>query len=285
MNLIQRLIRVLGITTTLVGLHSSVHAQVRPFCANPARQIPLTTQRLRQIALNNGIGVGQTGVQLNNTVGRVFEDFVTNTFGITPPLQRGVTIFSPRRLTITTNAYGANSPKVIGDVILDGLGPLNVFNTQGRLIVSYPRSYLIEVKAVNGAITRSTNRYQAVGYNDIANSSAAAQGGRPDSPAFFGYVTTGNTTISQGLIQEVNFAFPQRPVPRVGLWQAIVCEDNNPPNQSNPDLQRGPFLPLNAQEAYPAGFTYPPFSGQISKLRSNTVQFPREPDAPEDPGL
>ncbi|PYR76159.1 MAG: hypothetical protein DMF87_18795, partial [Acidobacteria bacterium] len=118
----------------------------------------LTTTRLRELAAERGIGVGMTGIRLNQQIGLSFQGTAiwslyqredSNSFFLESPARRDFTA-------------GA-----VNNVVPDFLGNYVRGTRPGSLI--FPNSVLSEVKAVAGMISLSYSRHQIRGLIDAAN--------------------------------------------------------------------------------------------------------------------
>jgi hypothetical protein len=230
----------------------------------------LFTQRLRAIAAANGIGAGQTGIQLSRTIGLAFENWVlTALWG--PQYQRWTTpILSPRRKQKTGGLPAS--------VIPENVTPLALVDMDEMTAVPFPDSQFWEVKAVTGNLTLSTSRYQILGLIDVATLSPAGMSTmQPHPPPAVVFVTTGNTIVGPDVLLTATQL-------GVAIWQGFVWEDGTTPNDPNPDLYLGPITCLNPT-VYGGAVPWPmgPY-GVHSKLTSppNPPQpVPGDPDPPE----
>jgi hypothetical protein len=184
----------------------------------PPKLVGLTTTMLRQIAANNNIGAGKTGIQQSRDVGLAFERWCLWAMNLLP--RWTVPIYSMQREMKT----GGLPKSVIPEQVKE-LSWLYILGSQP----DQPQSIFVEVKAVNGALTLSTSQYQVLGLLNVAQiSPAGLSKQRPALPVVV-FTTTSNTTISAANVN------PQASAWGVGVWQQIVSYDaNSDPN--NPDL-------------------------------------------------
>jgi hypothetical protein len=195
----------------------------------PPFLIGLSTTRLRYIAAQNGIGVGQSGIQQSRSIGLAFENWVLTTMGQLP---RWTTpILSLRREKNT----GGLPKSVIPESVQD-LG-------WWWVLVSRPdfeKSSFFEVKAVTGALTLGTSNWQILGLIDVASQSPAGISTQPGvARPVVVFTTTSNTTISPSVGAEATAL-------GVGVWQQRVMYDANT-NPDNPDL----YIDLPPEEINP----------------------------------
>jgi hypothetical protein len=180
----------------------------------PPNWQPLTTTMLRQIAAQNNIGAGQTGITQSRTIGVAFEGWVLTTIGVYPkppkPGRNNMLFMSMARMTANNGLPASVIPEFVGDQTM------------------FPKSVLYEVKAVTGALTLGTSNWQVLGLLDVANNLNTVDAGPHLPPAVF-FITTGNTTVSTGVVTKAT-----APMWNVALWQQQVLYDAN--GGSNPNL-------------------------------------------------
>jgi hypothetical protein len=239
---------------------------VMPMIPVTPNMVPFTTDRLRQVAVAQGIGKGMTGIQFNRAVGLAFETWVLFTMSLPKYM---TPIPSPDR-------KAANGGGLPASVIPDSVGALSLW-WAGQGFFDFPDSLFFEVKAVTGPLLPSTSRSQIRGLIDVASRSKAGVSTVPHHPPpALVFTVTGNTPIDPSTLALAN----QR---SVAIWLQVVFEDTNTP-PDNPDLAIGIRAPMNP-EVYgnawpqPIDHNYP-----ISKLLSPTtppVVIPNDPDPPE----
>jgi hypothetical protein len=233
----------------------------------PNNAIPLTTMRLRFIADKQGIGVGKTGIQLNQAYGLAFQNWV---LFMLEQKENRTPIDSPAR----KNRTGGLPASVIPDYVTD----LKAVFTEGNVTFDIPGSRFGEVKAVTGVITLGTSQWQILGLIDVtsrapANTPDTTAGPRPELV----FTTTGNTAISPAVALHAT-------VSRVAIWQQMVYEVPIMPADPNPDLCIGERISLNPTvygKAIPVAFRT---TTTCSKLNAPTTQLtpiPGDPDPPE----
>jgi hypothetical protein len=233
--------------------------------------IPLTTMRLRAIATAQGIGVGQTGITLNRTMGLAFENWVLTMLGQIP--RNTMSFLSPERQS-HNSANGGLPASVIPEYVSD----LALFFFGGMAPSVLPDSEFWEVKAVTGTLTPASNRYQIVGLIDVASRSPAGMStAAKHPPPTVVFTITGNTSFSPSVYMTATAS-------GVAIWLQTVFVDATIPNDPNPDLYIGAMYPMNP-DVYITGVPVPsPPSGAHSKLTSPPtppVPVPGDPDPPE----
>ena len=88
--------------------------QGTPQCATQAAALmPLTTTKLREIAMAQGIGAGTTGIQFNRAVGLAFESWVLGTMGQIPRYTKPL-LMSPLRQTFVPRPVSLGRPADTG---------------------------------------------------------------------------------------------------------------------------------------------------------------------------
>ena len=262
------------------GIGTAYQADCTPPDVDPPPPVPvwapkmpmvvaLTTTRLRAIAAAQGIGAGQTGIQLNRTIGLAFENWVL--FMRNQLQQRWTTpIPSPRRKQKTGGLPASVIPEFVSD--------LNLVYWGSMTPVPFPESEFWEVKAVTGALTLSTSKYQILGLIDVASMSPAGLSTvAKHPPPVVRFTITGNTSVSQGVLAEAT-------QDGVAIWAEVVFEAAITPNDPDPDLYIGQLVPMNP-DVYGTAVPVPSQpSGAHSKLMSPTtppVAVPGDPDPPE----
>ena len=171
--------------------------------ANPASKIdpdgrqavPLTTVRLRAIAASQGIGAGLSGVQLNRAVGRAFQDFAVQSFGLH---ENFVNIPSPDRA-----AHTGGSPAAVRPDAVRGVRKVEFIWRIIPWSTVYPLSEFYEVKAVRGVLNLSSSNHQIRGLIDVAARSPAGMATGPDRVyPVLTFITTIDTVIGPDVIAE-----------------------------------------------------------------------------------
>jgi hypothetical protein len=244
--------------------------QGTPQCAQPQPNWqPLTTTMLRQIAAQNNIGVGLTGIQQSQKIGLAFEAWVLTTLGVipAPPGKNTTSFMSMARQKKTGGLPASVIPEFVGNQTM------------------FPQSVLYEVKAVTGALTPGTSNWQILGLLDVANNLNTVDAGTRPAPAVF-FITTGNTTVSTTGTTASPGVVAQATAWGVAVWQQQVLYDAN--GGSNPNLTLGQpaCLTLNlctssAPVAVPTN-PGPPVSPLTSPTTPpSTLLVPGDPDPPE----
>jgi hypothetical protein len=236
----------------------------------PPNWQPLTTSILRQIAGQNNIGAGLTGVQQSQKIGLAFEAWVLTTIGVipAPPGKNKTSFMSMERQNNTGGLPASVIPEFVGD---------QTYMVAG-MSATFDKSVFYEVKAVTGALTPGTSNWQIVGLLDVARSVQPVPAGQ--HPAVF-FITTGNTTVSSGVLTQATM-----PMWNVAVWQQQVLYDAN--GGSNPNLTLGPpacLTPGLCASAAPVAVPTNP-GPPVSPLTSpttppSTLLVPGDPDAPE----
>lgn len=246
----------------------------------PPALMPLTTDKLRAIAMAQGIGAGTMGIQFNRAVGLAFENWVLTTMGQNNP-RNTMPFMSPLRQQQTGGLPGSVIPEYVA--------PLALW-WGGQPWPAFQGSLFFEMKAVTGALTQSTSKYQLLGLIDVASRSPAGAANQPTPPATacvsttqpnhpppaLVFTTTGNTNLDLTMLQKATQLC-------VAIWQQIVMYDaNTDPN--NPDLYLDQALPAN-QAVYGAAVPLPmhpawPHS-PLTSPTSPPMPVPGDPDPPE----
>lgn len=244
------------------GTHGQVILASATSSSAASSQVPLTTLRLRAVAVAQGIGTGLTGIAFNRAVGLAFEHWILSSLA-TPRNTRA--FISPARAAAT----GGLPASVIPEAAL----PI-VWVKWGFVPTTFPDSLLCEVKAVRGAITLSHSRHQLRGLVDVASRSPAALASNPHRP-IVAFITTGDTVIGADVLAEATRQ-------GVAVWQAVVLEDSA---AMNPSLSIGPFVPLNPS-VYPPGSLVLPRTkahvpGTLTSPLVPPVLVPLDPDPTE----
>jgi hypothetical protein len=235
----------------------------------PAGAIPLTTTRLRAICTAQGVGAGLTGVQFSQACGLQFQDWVQ--WMLQMP-QNTMPIASPER----ASHFVGGLP---GAVIPDYVTGLKVVITGSQTVSTLPNSFFGEVKAVAGYLPPSYSQYQILGFLDVARLSPAGSTTVSNHPPpELVFTTTGNTKMSALTIGQAN-------VWGVAIWQQIVYEDPDMPNDPNPDLCIDRAVPRNGG-VYPPGVLLVTYrvNTTCTKLTSAppnwALPIPGDPDPP-----
>jgi hypothetical protein len=235
---------------------------------------PLTTTVLRQIAAQNNIGVGLTGIQQSRAIGVAFEAWVLTTLGVVPsppgPDKNSTLFMSQARKKSTGGLPASVIPEFVGDQTY----------TVAGMSATFPQSVLYEVKAVTAPLTLGTSNWQILGLLDVANNLNAMDAGTRPAPAVF-FITTGNTTVSTGVLTQATMSMWS-----VAVWQQKVLYDAN--GGSNPNLTLGPpdcLTPNLCTSSAPVAVPKSP-GPPISPLTSPTTPpsnllVPGDPDPPE----
>jgi hypothetical protein len=186
---------------------------------------PLTTTQLRWIAAQNNIGAGQTGIQQSRTIGIAFELWVLTTMGQADPPGPGrwtKPITSPQRAL--KNVSNGGLPKsVIPEFVGDQL-----FITNWNPNI-YQQSVFYEVKAVNGPLLVSDNRWQIYGFLDALTRFPKVPPQTPPPPALI-FTSTSNTIIGADVVAQATLW-------SVAVWQQKVYYDANSATPNNPNLR------------------------------------------------
>ncbi|WP_181019438.1 SpvB/TcaC N-terminal domain-containing protein [Nonomuraea typhae] len=173
--------------------------------------VPLTTTRLRAIATAQGIGAGLSGVQFNRAVGRAFQDFALNRYGL---LENFRSFASPARAAAT----GPGGPR---SVIPDAVRHVTQVTLRWWIIpqlVPFANSSFTEVKAVSGTLTLSSSNHQIRGLIDVAARSPAGMATGPGRPLpVVTFITTADTIIGPDVVTEATRR-------GVALWQITAFE-------------------------------------------------------------
>ncbi len=252
---------------------------------------PLTTAKLRWIAAQTNIGGSnlQTGIQQSRTIGLAFEAWVLTTIGLYPeppnPGRNKMLFMSPQR-QMKNMANGGLPASVIPEFVGDqtttqvDLGAMTVNK------VVFPQSAFFEVKAVTGAITPSTSRWQILGLLDVARSAMPLPGTTVPPPAVV-FITTGGTTISTTGSTSSPGVVAQATAWGVGVWQRKVYYDAHSADPNNPDLRLEDATCLTPT-LYGAWSSYKVNTGPwaVSPLTSLTIPLtsvavPGDPDPAE----
>jgi hypothetical protein len=243
-----------------------------PVCPQPQTPnlVPLTTTRLRQIAIQNNINncANQTGITQSRTIGLAFETWVL----FMRPQMKNTDLYMSQARKLANN--GGLPASVIPDYVTD----LALFVSGSKVLSPFPKSMFGEVKAVTGTLTSSSNRSQILGLIDVTSQSPAGTSPIPNHmPPALVFTTTGNTTLGS----DVSTNGTQY---GVGIWQQLVYVDATNPNDPNPDLYLWDTVCLNPM-IYGVSSAQPlTRSGAHSKLTAPTMQLtpiPGDPDPPE----
>lgn len=140
---------------------------------------PLTTQGLRQIAVNEGVSPEMPN--FNRIVGAAFEEVGLASFGLTKNTQAFQTPGRAARGGLPTT-------------IPDGVRNVTVYDSRTRRSETFRNSSFFEVKAVNGILNLSYEKYQILGIMEAARNSPGA--GRANVT----FITTVNTIIGADVI-------------------------------------------------------------------------------------
>jgi hypothetical protein len=236
----------------------------------PPGAIPLTTTRLRAICTAQGIGAGTTGILFSQACGLEFENWVLWMLQVPPNI---APINSPERQLANMSKGGPNA--VIPDYVTD----MKVVLVSSEMVFTLPKSFIGEVKAVNGYLPPSYSEYQILALVDVTRLSAAGSSTLPNHPPpELMFTTTGNTKMSVLTLGRAN-------VWGVAIWQQIVYEDPVMPNDPNPDLCIDRAIPLNLG-VYPLGVTVETYrvNSTCAKLKSAppnwATMIPGDPDPP-----
>ncbi len=194
---------------------------------------PLTTAKLRQIAIQNNIDgcASQTGIQQNRTIGLSFEDWVLTTIGRypKPPGEgRNEMPFPSQERKMQNNGLPAS---VIPELVA---GQLTTHVDLGAMTVTqdtFPNSAFFEVKAVKSTITLGTSQYRILGLLDVAHTlPTVPDAGGPYPPPLVDFITTGGTVVSSSVVTKATGW-------SVAVWQQSVSYDANSAHPNNPDLR------------------------------------------------
>ncbi len=143
----------------------------------------------------------------------------------------------------------------------------------------FPQSIFYEVKAVTGNLTPGTSNWQILGLLDVANTQITKPAGPHPPPAVF-FITTGNTTVSSGVVNYGNMW-------NVAVWRQDVLYDANSATPNNPNLTLGMATCLNKQlYAQPAWANLGQGAWPVIPLTSpttppSTLLVPGDPDPAE----
>lgn len=185
----------------------------------------VTKTKLVALAQQRGLCFGQTGGNLDDCIGNIFERFVLKSFKLRPNKKP----FTPKIWT-----YGIRQ-----SVVPDAVFPTAKVSATPSF---YAESGFLEVKAVApGVLVPSSFTYQLSAMIDALADSAAVKAG---SPGQLILITTAGVSIGRDLILDAT-------VRDVALWHGIALE----PPQKKPGsllLQVGVTKLLNV-EAYRAG--------------------------------
>lgn len=242
-NTNTRIFTILGIVTAINSLGSPAHAQ----CANSS-QTPLTSSRLRQIALAAGIiNNTQSTLTQNRRVGRSFQEFVQRSMGYAQ--ENGTNFGSPARSAATGNQRTRVRP--------DFTERVSFVNPSTGQTQTDTQGSFVEVKATGAVLRPSYYYYQILGHIDAVSRQPAARFFSGAARVLF--ITTSDTSVGHpATLSEANDSNR-----RVSIWKATVCEI---PSTSTPvDLQVGPAIPLNPS-VYPA--TRRPVNGAPGRINS-----------------
>jgi RHS repeat-associated protein len=187
--------------------------------ANPASRVdpdgrqamPLDTFTLRTIARSLGIGAGLTGVQFNRAVGRAFQDFALQSFGLA---ENFTPMFSPARQAANAGPPGFGLPASVVPDSVRGIVQFRGF--EWPPVRFYGQSSFFEVKAVNGMLTPESSRSQILGLIDVAARSPAGSATGPERQyPYLTLITTSNTGIDS---RTVDYATRRG----VQLWWSVA---------------------------------------------------------------
>ncbi len=184
----------------------------------------LTTHLLRDKARAAGATGG--GINFNRQAGKMFEGVSLRSQGLSENTKRYTS--SERK----AKTYGKSS-----EVIPDGVRGINETKIEtwcgipyGTSTMTYPESSFFEVKAVDGVIGLSYNRYQIQGELDaVSQSMGAKQAGRGTMT----FITTANTFIAPDVINYANKK-------QIQLYQVLSFEETD-----DGSIRFTPPIPLN----------------------------------------
>jgi RHS repeat-associated protein len=142
---------------------------------------PLTTQNLRQIAVDEGVSPAMP--RFNQIVGAAFEDAALSSFGLVKNTQPFQTPGRAARGGLLTT-------------IPDGVRDVTVRDSRYKEPMTYRRSSFFEVKAVAGTLHLSYGKHQLFGILEAARNSDGAKAGRANVT----FITTANTIIGADVI-------------------------------------------------------------------------------------
>jgi hypothetical protein len=248
----------------------------QPPPANYPNLVPFSTQRLRQIAMNNpaliwGNNPPPTSpVTWNRDVGRFFQDAVLAQRGLAENFQ----LYTSVERNAALNVDKPVRPDSVFTIVVREYDP---DNRLGYEDVPYPQSAFLEVKAVNGTISLSYENHQLRGLIDAVRTSQTAFG-MSHNAGVVNYITTSNTLMSFDVRSHATAR-------RVALCYAIVWEvvGNNP---NDPAITVGPASFLNPEVALITSPTEfggcDPFVG-LPLLLSQAdlpLEIPGDPDPP-----
>jgi RHS repeat-associated protein len=251
---------------------------------------PLDTALLRQIAKAQGIGAGQTGIVLNRTIGRAFQDAALATFGLAtvgaPYPENTDRFVSNARSNARGQAAGTSY------VVPDAVGDVEYRTLEGRVLGNFADSAFIEVKAVNaplpwygfgwlGGLDMSYSKYQMTGLVDVTRNSLAAKSSV--GPAWLIFLTTTDTGINKDVLSAATLG-------NVAVWQSRAFAVQNPKTGtwsiglSTPELLNPlVFAKYEANPEYKV-LMNPPFIGPTPLIPLPTNAPPRtgtDPDPTE----
>jgi hypothetical protein len=239
--------------------------------------VPLDTQKLRSIAIQNNIKgcAGQTGVTQNRTIGVAFETWVLKTMG---QLNRWTKLIPSQARKKQTGGLPAS---VIPEFVADQDGTTFMVPSMSMTTVYFPQSVFYEVKAVTGALTLGTSKWQILGLLDVAQIAGANAPPQMHPPPAVYFTTTGNTVVSSGVLTKATAW-------GVGVWQRKVYYDVHSANQNDPDLYLGAeeCLTLDLYAAWtnywisPAPRPHNPLTWATAEEQASVV-VPGDPDPAE----
>lgn len=229
-----------GFTCVLALLFSSPANAVKPQCADPKNETPLTAARLQQIAARTPLSTPSAAI--------AFERFALRTIRPGNPI---------RPNSISFNSPARDAVEDIPNVVPDGAIALNVIVIPNPFPRTYENSVFYEAKAVaNTKLPPSYENSQILGLLDALGGSDAAIAG--ENPAII-FMTTSNV---DEISPDTTILAARR---RIGVFHAIACELKN-----NPGMLRMGKAELTNPTAYinpgriPTGAGGP---GAVDRLR------------------
>jgi hypothetical protein len=212
---------------------------VKPQCANPSNEIPLTKTRLNQIA---------AGASLSTTPEIAFERFTLRTIRPGNPV-------SPNNRNFRSPARDALEG--IPNVEPDGVATLTVVVLPNPIPQNYNDSVFYESKAVaDSKLPPGYEKSQILGFLDALGNSPAARAG--ENPAIIFLTTADVDELSPDTV-----ALGSRR--RIGVFHSIACELKNSPGMIRMGKAEltNPLAYLNTSRI-PTGYGGP---GAVDRLR------------------
>lgn len=176
--------------------------------------LPVNTEDLRTFGRMMQWDVGVSAVQFNRRVGKAFEATALKFYDLPPHCQP---LDAPKRGERNT-ANGGLPSRVIPDALTAAI----YYKDEGRYLpptIQYLGGHILtEVKAYNGTLELSTNRWQILGELEVLTRNAGTTNPPSNKRPLLFFVTTSNTVIGQSIIDEAASR-------GIMVWQAKAVYD------------------------------------------------------------